>query len=288
MRSELLHREPKLNYDASMSFFQLSFYHRTFLFLMSVIFLPQARNCHAVVAFSYRLCPTFRRRIPRLCINRMRRLTAMPTDATTSITTRRKITDLPGITPELWSVYEENIREVSTTNRGLRNKLSSNIEPITNYLCSDQCLLDVVELHELSRNETKERLRQQRERFKELTGFSSTEYDFCSRCLTYLGDVCARKKNPRPLIAAWYKMKECGMLPRENGLSTYMYALSLDEAFADVSAEVASLHDLLYEPNEKTITLRIKELIFRNDALGAEKILASLPVREPGLFASDL
>jgi hypothetical protein len=83
-------------------------------------------------------------------------------------------------------------------------------------------------------------------------------------------------------------MKECGMLPRENGLSTYMYALSLDEAFADVSAEVASLHDLLYEPNEKTITLRIKELIFRNDALGAEKILASLPVREPGLFASDL
>lgn len=253
---------------------------------MSMILLPRSHH-RAVTAFTYYSSNyhAYCRATAGLDRIYFGRLTATPIDikSTAATTGRRMITDLPGITPELWSKYESSIRQVSTSDRGLRKKVPSNVEPVTNYLCYDQCLLDAVEIDKLSPEQAKERLREQKDKFLQKTGLSLAEYEYCNRCLTYLGDYCARQQAPQPLLAAWYKIKECGMIPRENGLSTYMYAMSLDKTLADSSAEVASLHDLLYDPNEKTVTLRIKALIAKGDAFGAEQILSSLPVRELSL-----
>ena len=52
-----------------------------------------------------------------------------------------------------------------------------------------------------------------------------------------------------------------------------MYVLSLDSSSSDTATEVATFHDLFYEPNEKTVTLRIKSMIANENAAGAEELL---------------
>jgi hypothetical protein len=49
------------------------------------------------------------------------------------------------------------------------------------------------------------------------------------------------------------------------------------EVYEKLLWEVTSLHDLLYEPNEKTVTLRIKGLVAMGDPAGAEAVLNGLP-----------
>ena len=48
--------------------------------------------------------------------------------------------------------------------------------------------------------------------------------------------------------------------------------------------EVATFHDNLFDPNEKTVTLRIKSLIKNNEISKAEQVLTALPVRSTLLF----
>jgi len=131
----------------------------------------------------------------------------------------------------------------------------------------------------------------QRDRFLNATGFTSDQYEYLSRCLTYLGDFAAKLRSPRPAAVAWRKIRQCGMVPRENCVSTYMYVLSLDDndnggggipPLLDYCLEAATFRDLLYEPNEKSVTLRIKSLIARGDARGAEDVLSSLPDKVVG------
>ena len=80
-----------------------------------------------------------------------------------------------------------------------------------------------------------------------------------------------------------------GAFPRENVLSTYLYGLALTEerdeeatASKEVSIslpeEVAAFHDSLFQPTEKTLTLRIKALVQKGDAMGAERLLEMMPV----------
>lgn len=145
-----------------------------------------------------------------------------------------------------------------------------------------------------------------------------SDYAFC--CLSYIIDVCAREAIYGPCFIAWFKMMECGMIPRENCVSAILYVLSSFLTTSKVSSsssksilllsenthnniddnndnnlsqliveedliskaclDVATFHDMLYEPNEKTITLRIKRLLADNDVIGAEQILSSLPDKE--------
>ena len=136
--------------------------------------------------------------------------------------------------------------------------------------------------------------------------WTTKQYEYAMRCLTYVGDHCAKQDTSLPIIVAWYKLKYCGMIVKENCISTYMYVLSIvnnnttnntntttasstssttndvvDDAISALTdlvlMEVATAHDLLYPPNEKTVTLRIKSLISNHNVHDAELILQSLP-----------
>lgn len=45
----------------------------------------------------------------------------------------------------------------------------------------------------------------------------------------------------------------------------------------DFPTEVAYFHDLLYNPTEKSVSLRVKRLVSKGDAVGAEKLLDAFP-----------
>jgi hypothetical protein len=142
----------------------------------------------------------------------------------------------------------------------------------------------------------------QRRMFMETYQWTQVQYDYAVRCFTYMGDFCAKNQTTttrgggggggNPIVVAWHKLKECGMIPKENCISTYMYVLSLKDedkhannddddnnnSASSVLMEVATFHDLLFPPNEKTVTLRIKSLIAQGNVQEAEAILQSLPV----------
>lgn len=125
--------------------------------------------------------------------------------------------------------------------------------------------------------------------FCEASTLSSAQQKLALRVLGYIGNYCAKKRDCLPLRVGWHKLKEMGAFPRENVLSTYLYGLALAEerdeeatASKEVSIslpeEVATFHDSLFQPTEKTLTLRIKALVQKGDAMGAERLLEMMPV----------
>lgn len=155
-------------------------------------------------------------------------------------------------------------------------------------------------------------LHKQRSRFLQEWNMSDPSYDYCGRCLVYLADKCAQTKQPLACLYAWKKLREIGLAPKENALSTFLYVLSsstpeiinhqpllsnttdvsseprganvpvgrsefrLRQLQQEVSFDVADFHDLLYEASENTVALRVKALVSKGDANAAEEILASL------------
>ena len=125
--------------------------------------------------------------------------------------------------------------------------------------------------------------------FCEANTLSSAQQKLALRVLGYIGNYCAKKRDCLPLRVGWYKLKEMGAFPRENVLSTYLYGLALaEERYEEATAskevsislpeEVATFHDSLFQPTEKTLTLRIKALVQKGDAMGAERLLEMMPV----------
>ena len=135
--------------------------------------------------------------------------------------------------------------------------------------------------------------------FCEVSGLSSAQQKLALRVLGYIGNYCAKKRSCVPLRIGWYKLKEMGASPRENVLSTYLYGLALveeeikempmrEEISISLPEEVAAFHDSLFQPTEKTLTLRIKALVQKGDARGAERLLEMMPVSRRGFHAPSL
>ena len=132
-------------------------------------------------------------------------------------------------------------------------------------------------------------LEAQKSLFCEASGLSSAQQKLAIRVLGYIGNMSAKKRLYLPLRVGWHKLKEMGASPRENVLSTYLYGLALAEGTREEATkskgmstslpeEVATFHDSLFHPTEKTLTLRIKALVQKGDALGAERLLEMMPV----------
>ena len=155
---------------------------------------------------------------------------------------------------------------------------------------------------------------EQRGKFMVETNFTKEQYQLAMRGLTVLGDFCAKRAQGDPLYIAWEKIKEAGMTPRESSMNTYLYAVGVvgvgslsstmdnsrsnsslsfpflnqttstltrdnDDSILDIPGEIATFHDIMYEPTEKSISLRIKRLVAKGDCAGAEALLAT-PVKE--------
>jgi len=134
----------------------------------------------------------------------------------------------------------------------------------------------------------KQKLRQRSETYLHRTGLTPQQHKLATILLAHLADHCAKKSSPGPLRVAWEKVLEAGCTPLSRTLSTYLYVLGLessetddndddnDDDKRDIVAEVATLHDALYEPTEKTTTLLVKSLVSRGDAAGAESLLSTI------------
>lgn len=181
---------------------------------------------------------------------------------------------------ETWTAFEAIVNEAVSSPRVLKKDKMEEMVPVKDFLLSNRRLVNITSPVTCG-SAFKGAMQEQKLVFTEKYGWNSKQYAFAMRCLVYMGDFCAKRQNPRPIAVAWYKMKEAGMIPRENGVTTFMYVLSQDDSCSEALVEVATFHDLLYPPNEKSITLRINSLIAKNDAAGAEEMLASLPVRIP-------
>jgi hypothetical protein len=209
----------------------------------------------------------------------------------------------------VWKAYTTAMEQIMTQPRVVKKCNDETISKCRTFLLSyEQHVSPIPDIMWTVDNKDKDSkkealelsLRQQAERFQQLCNFTDAEIEFMNRCLVYMGDTCAKiqsKKNvknrkdleadssddidPRLAIAvAWHKLKEMGRMIRENSMSTYMYILSNsgegnneNDAFVDDALlEVVTCHDTVYEPSEKTVTIRLKSLIARGKIDEAEDI----------------
>jgi hypothetical protein len=180
---------------------------------------------------------------------------------------------------QVWEAYESDVLEVLQSKRVLKKDKLENLKNAKNILLSTKCLSNLPSpLSSEGSEDFKGNFNLQREKYMDHYNLSQAEYNYIMRCLVYMGDHCAKQQKSLGIMVAWQKLKEAGILPRENSISTYMYILGSEEICGDTLIEVATFHDIFFSPNEKTTTLRIKHLIGKKQAKEAEEILLSLDV----------
>ena len=169
------------------------------------------------------------------------------------------------------------------------------ITPNFHQSSSDREAKGVEDLKEGVKDDFSSKIEAQRATFLSSSGMTLNQHKILLKVLGYVGNRCAKFRNYRPLLIAWDKIKEAGCTPRENVLSTFLYALSeadgsevsedaqvnggeCDSPVAEVIREIATFHDMMYKPTEKTLSLRVKLYVAQGDASGAEGLLDLLPV----------
>ncbi len=206
----------------------------------------------------------------------------------------------------VWKAYESTMEDIMAQRRVIKKCDDESVSKCRTFLLSYEQHLspvpDIMEIvgssHGNKRETLVSSLREQAERFRQVFNFTNAEVEYINRCLVYMGDACAKIQSrksrnsdkdpnldtddvidPRLSIAmAWHKLKEMGYVIRENSMSTYMYILSnrgddnneIDAFVDDALLEVVTCHDTIYEPSEKTVTIRLKSLIARGKIDEAE------------------
>jgi pentatricopeptide repeat protein len=193
-----------------------------------------------------------------------------------------------------WKLYTDFMNEVIEKEFTQKRKLvlpHDELTAVQAYLLNNSAIAGLpspMDVLSESRDTIRNRLTQQKEAFVRQSRFTPAMYELCGRCLIYMNDLCAKRQVKAPSLPAWLKLRECGLTPRENAVSTFLYVLSMqndnvqlgnDDLFRNISLDVAIFHDLLYFPNEKSALVRIKALIMEGDAKSAEKVLATLSAK---------
>ena len=232
----------------------------------------------------------------------------------------------------LFEVYEEAMKEIIDSPRFSNKKdKKSDIEIAIQYLMDDQKKIPIhlptlqtsnsscASVHSPSdysklKDQFHKELEQQRQQFMKKTNMTQTQYQLALRGFCILGDFCAKRSMANPLYIAWKKIKEAGMIPREQSMNTFLYAVSVGESMItdatsnsnsitspvkpsilllndttydstkdkdslDVPSEIATFHDILYKPTEKSVSLRVKRLVAKGKFTDAEAML-EMPIYE--------
>eukprot|EP00522_Entomoneis_paludosa_P013426 CAMPEP_0172461178 /NCGR_PEP_ID=MMETSP1065-20121228/39579_1 /TAXON_ID=265537 /ORGANISM="Amphiprora paludosa, Strain CCMP125" /LENGTH=761 /DNA_ID=CAMNT_0013216419 /DNA_START=39 /DNA_END=2324 /DNA_ORIENTATION=- len=197
-----------------------------------------------------------------------------------------------------WQEYKTCLTDLLSEKRVLKKCPTEEAEQIQNFLLdptwplskheilnarcfqqeTDECAIENQVYIQAAADNFQSQLQQRRASFHQTMNITSAQKDYLERCFCYLGDLCAKERKSAPLEVAWQKWRLTGYLPRENSISTYMYVLGLDKDgdASDSFWDVVMVHDLLFPPNEKTITLRIQMLISQNNPKAAEELIHSL------------
>lgn len=202
-----------------------------------------------------------------------------------SSTSVQDVTSLD-VPDEIWELYISTMAEVMESRRVMKQDSIESIQAVQAYLISKETLSNIPSLIGTNQREIQDVMADQAVRFRNHYNFTVEQYQFAYRSLVYFGDACAKRGLGPIVVVPWHKLKEAGMIPRENSISTYMYILSCTEdtsTYSEALDEVATFHDLLYSPNEKTVFLRMKSLIGKGNVEPAEKILYSLPDKSDGV-----
>ena len=177
-------------------------------------------------------------------------------------------------------------------------------------------------------------LEKQRASFLEETGLTLEQYEVAEKAVQVLATNCAKRARAAPVEVMWEKIKESGMMPLKDLMSTILYVVStggsvlstfarrdshrggskfssISSLFSGISGtrmddaesankddaieekeeeekdngvniqdEVALWHDMLYEPTDNSTSLRVKGLISKGDAQGAEQLLEIFASKE--------
>lgn len=177
---------------------------------------------------------------------------------------------------DAWTAYATAVDEMMASTRVLKNDKVEDLQEAKTALLSRH-LLPFNTTSQLE-TQTRDVWMAQAANYREHYNLTKEQFNFVMRVLVYMGDYCAKRQISSLIQVAWEKLKESGIVPAENAFSTYMYILGTDDACRDSLIEVAKIHDAFFAPNEKTITLRIKSLISKNEVAQAEEILSSLKV----------
>lgn len=182
-----------------------------------------------------------------------------------------------------WRAYTEEMTKVIAgfPEGSPAKKVSAEaFSEIQDFLFSDESYRqEPLELSKMEKGDLRQILSTRKNDFITLTNFTEPQYMLAQRCLITLGSNCAKSKTVAPLVEAWQKIKDSGMILKPNFLSTFLYVLGLEEQYSDISLEVATFHDMLYGSTESSIYLRIKALVAMGDPSRAEELLEKLPVR---------
>ncbi|GAX09315.1 hypothetical protein FisN_32Hh011 [Fistulifera solaris] len=188
------------------------------------------------------------------------------------------VTNMPTsylISEEIWHQYTRVVSDVMTRPRVTQKLDPSSLQTVQDYLLSNRSF-------PYTPAKTQEQLQQQRGLFLNVHNqWTMQQYDYLTRCLGYVADVSAKTQSTGAAQVAWYKIQECGMLPRESTLSTFLYVLRGCE---QENEHVATFHDAFYAPTEKTVTLRIQSLVAKQDPIAAEQLLQLLPCQKLRTF----
>lgn len=209
---------------------------------------------------------------------------------------------------DCWDSYLSTIKAIISQNQPRKKERKMDVTKVHEYLLSKSCLVPsppspllyttatttttaTIISDSNSKNQFQQDIIDQRHKFNEVYNFTRMQYEYGTRTLIRVGDYCARHGLSRPIVVAWQKMLEAGMTPNEQCYTTFMYALGVEEEKEDnptttmlqnhIMAQVATMHDLLHDPNERTVSLRIKNLIANNQVEQAEALLQSLSSNTP-------
>ena len=187
---------------------------------------------------------------------------------------------------DFFDEYESTIRDVLQSQRVIRGTKGMTEEDngrVSDILLSHFPTLTVsTSFVSNEKEEFHQQITTQKAQFKAIANITDSQLHMAGKVLTYLGDFCAKHRIYKPLFTAWEKIKETGIVLQEKTLSTYLYVLSsIDDDDDDetsfvndkIQQEVATAHDLLYHPTEKTISLRIKSFVSSGNTQGAESML---------------
>lgn len=201
------------------------------------------------------------------------------------------------VTEEMCEEYCTLMQDIMMGDRAVKKTKPDTLPAVQAYLL-DPCTIqnhsrnnDFVDDNEDSstsstdgfRNVARERYRA----FLDRHGFwDKAQAAYLERCLGYTADWCAKKKMFAPAAMAWLKLRETGYIPRENTVSTFLFVFGLEHdnnndkrsnaqqiAASHFLQDVAIFHDACFEPNEKTVYLRIKSLVAAGRAQEADDLL---------------
>eukprot|EP00977_Amphora_coffeiformis_P024453 scaffold15910_cov193-Amphora_coffeaeformis.AAC.7 len=157
------------------------------------------------------------------------------------------------------------------------------------------------------KNQLQSEIKKQRDRFFAATGWKEEQYKMLKAALQQAASICAKNGLGEPVELIWLKMKETGVVEK-NAMHTVLHVAATflpgnrrkralygkysggsilqilegasieggcgaEEDLTDIVDEIATYHDLRYEPTEQSLMVRSRLLIAQGNAREAEELL---------------